>query len=324
MRHKLGILLVAMLLASVMFQIAAAAGPKDSWLSKTNMPSVREGLTVTEVAGKIYVIDGYGIVGGSFVGDTNRNEVYDPTTDSWAVKTPAPTVRAELTAAAHANKIYVLGGRHIGVLDTNEIYNTVTDTWITGAPMPTNRAGLASAAVGNKIYAIGGRDSTAPQPYPPFGVLGTVEVYDIATDTWTTVAPLNAPRSDLVAVSHGGKIYAIGGWDGNQVVGTVEVYNPTKDTWTTLTSMSIPRSNLVADVKGNTIYAIGGHDGVTGNLGANEAFNIAKGTWSPKASMITARSEMDSAIVGDKIYVIGGGIFGALIGGDLNEAYIAG
>lgn len=323
MRHKLGILLVAMLLASVMFQIAAAAGPKDSWLSKANMPSVREGLTVTEVAGKIYVIDGYGILAdGTFVGDTNINEVYDPTTDSWAAKTPAPTVRAELTAAAHANKIYVLGGRSfIGVLDTNEIYNTVTDTWITGAPMPTKRAGLASAALGNKIYAIGGRDSGTPQSG---NVLGTVEVYDIATDTWTTVAPLNAPRSDLVAVSHGGKIYAIGGWDGTKVVGTVEVYNPTKDTWTTLTSMSIPRSNLVADVKGNTIYAIGGHDGVIGNLAANEAFNIAKGTWSPKASMITARSEMDSAIVGDKIYVIGGGIFGALIGGNLNEAYIAG
>ena len=58
MRNKLGIFIVAMLLASVMFQIAVAATSKDSWLSKANMPSIREGLTVTEVAGKTYVIDG--------------------------------------------------------------------------------------------------------------------------------------------------------------------------------------------------------------------------------------------------------------------------
>lgn len=322
MKNKLGTITVAILVVFAMFQIAVAQAPKDSWLSRANMPSTREGLTVTPVDGKIYAIAGYGIVGGVFVGDTNITQEYNPATDTWTNKTPAPTIRAELTAAAHANKIYVLGGRSIGVLNTNEIYDVSMDTWSTGAPMPTARAGLASAALGNKIYAIGGRTTTGPRPVGAAFVLSTVEVYDIATDTWTAVAPLSVPRSDLVAVAHGGNIYAIGGWNGTIEVGTVEVYDPTTDTWTSAASMPTARSNLVADVKGNTIYAIGGYTGV--NLNTNEAYDIAKGTWSAKAPMITARSEMDSARVGDKIYVIGGGIFGALTGGNLNEAYIAG
>lgn len=323
MKNKLGTITVAILVVFAMLQMAVAQAPKDSWLSKANMTSTREGLTVTPVDGKIYAIAGYGFVGGVFVGDTNITQEYDPATNTWTNKTPAPTIRAELTAAAHANKIYVLGGRSIGVLSTNEIYDVAMDTWSTGAPMPTARAGLASAALGNKIYAIGGRTTGAPQPFGAAFVLNTTEVYDIATDTWATVAPLNVARSDLIAVAHGGKIYAIGGWNGTNVAGTVEVYNPTTNTWTLAAPMPTARSNLVADVKGNTIYAIGGHTGVS-LLNTTEAYDIAKGTWSTRAPMITARAEMDSAIVGDKIYVIGGGIFGALIGGNLNEAYIAG
>lgn len=321
MKTKLAIT-VAILVIFAMFQIALAQAPKDSWLGMANMSSTREGLTVTPVDGKIYAIAGYGIVGGVFVGDTNITQEYDPATNTWTNKTPAPTIRAELTAAEYGGMIYVLGGRHIGVENTNEIYNVGADAWSTGAPMPTARAGLASAAMGGKIYAIGGRTATGPRPLGAAFVLSTVEVYDIATDTWTTAAPLNVARSDLVAVAHGGRIYAIGGWNGVTQMGTVEVYDPTTDTWTSAASMPTARSNLVADVKGNTIYAIGGYTGV--NLNTNEAYDIAKGTWSTKASMTTARSEMDSARVGDKIYVIGGGIFGALTGGNLNEAYIAG
>lgn len=326
MKNRLGTIIVAILVVFVMLQIAMAAAPKDSWLSKANMPSIREGLTVTAVDGKIYAIDGYGKVGGMFVGETDINEVYDPTTDSWTSKMPAPTRRCELTAAAHGGKIYVLGGRGplSAILTTNEIYDVAADTWSTGAPMLTARAGLASAALGNKIYAIGGRTGAIPRSGP---VLNTVEVYDIATGTWTIVAPLKVARSDLVAVAHGGKIYAIGGWDGTNAVGTVEVYNPTKDIWTIATPMPTARSNLAADVKGNSIYAIGGlsADPVPTYLSTTEAYNIAKGTWdTTKAPMPTARTEMDSARVGDKIYVIGGGIFGALIGGNVNEAYIAG
>ena len=321
MKNRLGTIIVAILVVFVMLQIAMAAAPKDSWLSKANMPSIREGLTVTAVDGKIYAIDGYGIVGGTFVGDTNITEVYDPTTNSWTTKAPAPTKRAELTAAAHGGKIYVLGGRFVGVLTTNEIYDVAANTWSTGAPMLTARAGLASAALGNKIYAIGGRTGTAPRSPT---VLNTVEVYDIATGTWTSVAALNEARSDLVAVAHGGRIYAIGGWNGTNATGTVEVYNPTKNIWTTATPMPTARSNLVADVKGNSIYAIGGlDDSGMGYLNTTEAYNIKKDTWDTKAPMPTARAEMDSARVGDKIYVIGGGIFGALIGGNVTEAYIA-
>ena len=325
MKNKWRIMAIAMIMVFATFQLTVASAPKDSWISKTNMSSTREGLTVTAVDGKIYVIDGYGYVGGNFVGETNITQVYDPATDSWINKTSSPTRRCELTATAHHDKIYVFGGRGINnnLLNITEIYSTTTDTWMTGMPMPTARAGLASASIGHKIYVIGGRNTTAPRPIGGMYVMNTVEVYDMVTNTWSSATSLNKARSDLVAVAHGGKIYAIGGWDGTNVVATVEVYNPTKDTWTMLTDMPTARSNLVAETKGNTIYAIGGVNDSLTYLDTTEAYNIAKGKWTAKAPMITARSEMDCARIGDKIYVIGGGIYGALIGGNLNEAYIA-
>lgn len=68
--------------------------------------------------------------------------------------------------------------------------------------MPTPRAFLAAASVNGKIYAIGGDEVDAQT---------AVEVYDAATNTWTTVAPLPNGRGDLAVAGANGKIYAIGG-----------------------------------------------------------------------------------------------------------------
>ena len=71
--------------------------------------------------------------------------------------------------------------------------------------MPTPRSFFAAAVVSDKIYAIGG----VAQNVGP--VLGAVEEYDPATDTWTRKADMPNPRSGTAAASVKGKIYLIGG-----------------------------------------------------------------------------------------------------------------
>ncbi len=90
--------------------------------------------------------------------------------------------------------------------------------------MPTSRQALSTSALYGTIYAIGG--------YVP-GVAGypgvaTVEVYDPATDTWTTAPDLPTgrfgPRTSVVD----GRIYVIGGiarWI-TTAYETVEEYDP--------------------------------------------------------------------------------------------------
>ncbi|KAH6940664.1 hypothetical protein HPB50_004083 [Hyalomma asiaticum] len=47
------------------------------------------------------------------------------------------------------------------------------------------------------------------------------------------VAPLNTRRSALSAAVLDGKIYALGGYDGQEYLSTVEVYDPATNVWTT-------------------------------------------------------------------------------------------
>ena len=68
--------------------------------------------------------------------------------------------------------------------------------------MPTARHSLAASVVNDRIYTFGGGEPGAP--------LGTVEVYDPATDAWTVKADM--PRHGLAFDSRAlaGSIYGVG------------------------------------------------------------------------------------------------------------------
>ena len=113
------------------------------------------------------------------------------------------------------------------MFDTLVAFDLPSQTWTKLASLPpyTNpngalkadkKAGLGVAALNGEIYAIGGRNvQDGPcSPRKPTGVLGSVEKYDIASDTWTEVAPLPTPRSDVAAVAIGSKIWVFGGCTG--------------------------------------------------------------------------------------------------------------
>src|SRR5712664_2063450 len=105
-----------------------------------------------------------------------------------------------------------------GNTNQTRLYNISTDSWSTGA-----------AVIDDGIFVIGGRQSTSgPCSGGPY--LETVEKYDIDTDTWSAVAPLPNPRSDMAAVAHGGKVFVFGGCTGTasapSVTKEVDMYDP--------------------------------------------------------------------------------------------------
>jgi hypothetical protein len=119
--------------------------------------------------------------------------------------------------------------------------------------MPTARGALSTSVVDGKIYAIGG------VPYNGGAAFSTVEVYDPATDTWTTKAPMPTARAIFLSSCEvNGIIYVIGGINGERAFSTVEAYDPATDTWTEKTSMPEVRGMFATSVVGGKIYAIGG------------------------------------------------------------------
>lgn len=54
---------------------------------------------------------------------------------------------------------------------------------------------------------------------------------------WKQIASMNVKRSRVALTANMGKLYAIGGYDGESNLSTVEVYDPEKDTWNFVSSM---------------------------------------------------------------------------------------
>jgi len=288
------------------FTFASGGYAQATWTPLTPVPSPTEGMTVGGI-GKT-IIAAYGASAGT---DTNVTRLYNITADSWSsgLSGPAPArSEAAYGDTTHAGFLYVIGGGDTGgaVFSDLNRYDPVMDVWATLAPMPTPRAGAVAAAVDNTIYVIGGR-GTAAGPCNAGPYLATVEKYDIDTNTWSPVRSLPAPRSDVGAVAHGGKIYVFGGCTGNATVtDEVLVYNPETDTWTPgLAPMPTARASFAAGRKGQNVYTIGGTDGASAT-DVNEVYNISGDSWSTSTPMPTARVETGAHSHGGRVYVVGG------------------
>jgi len=183
----------------------------DTWKRKSDMPTPRTGLSTSAVNGKIYAIGGRDVAGQAL----SIIEEYDPVADKWKKKDDMPFPRTYSTSVVNV-MIYAMSY----AFGTVEEYDPATDTWTEKANVPTTRD-FSTSAVNGRVYAIGG---CPPNWLPGDPFLSTVEEYDPATDTWMKKADMPTARSCSTSVVNG-KIYAIGGYDGNRILSTVEEYD---------------------------------------------------------------------------------------------------
>jgi N-acetylneuraminic acid mutarotase len=188
--------------------------------------------------------------------------------------------------------------------------------------MPTARSGFGVAVVDGKIYAIGGYNGTHR--------LDVNEMYDPATDTWTTKKSMPTARGGHAIAVYQNKIYVIGGVIGESdpftsgYTGVNEVYDPLTDTWETMEPMPTARESLDANVVGDKIYLIGGVRYCNvfpfqQYTSVNQVYDPSNDSWSTKMSTSTNAVYYASAAVDNKIYVMGGYSSGYFV--RLNQIY---
>ena len=233
-------------------------------------------------------------------------------TGQWQSVASMPMARGGLVVVRGPDgRFYAIGGYGStafgsSYLSTVEIYDPKTNAWTTGAPMPTRR-GYMAATLGpdGLIYVIGGSNRAGDSG---LSWLNTVEAYDPATNSWTTVASVSIPRYGLAAVTGSdGLIYAIGGNSGG-VDNTVEAYNSQTHSWASVAPLPTARSGLAA-VQGSDgrIYAIGGQGSKGNSLNTVEAYDPKTNSWASVAPLPTARSGLAAVQGSDgRIYAIGG------------------
>jgi N-acetylneuraminic acid mutarotase len=298
--------LAAGLCCALLASLAAGAQAEGTWQSLAPLPEATEGLSAANVGNRI--VAAYG--DGELLGDSTQTLIYNIADDSWSSGPNAPGPgSAEGIAVSHGDSVYALGGRNGAGTDNNR-FTPETETWTTLAPLPKGRDGLGAAVVGNSIYAVGGRPETGG-PCSGSEQFADVERYDIASNTWSTVAPLPTPRSDVGAIAHGGKIYVFGGCKEGaaSVTGEVDIYSRTKNSWSEGAPMPTPRAGFYGiGIKGDDIYVMGGLDAGGKASSANEVYDISDNSWSVDTPMTHPRGEMGVASHGGRIYTIGGGI----------------
>lgn len=268
-----------------------------------SMPTLREDVVAILVNSKIYCIGGYN---GSD-GWSNKVEIYDINLNTWSVGANIPVGRNIFGCCAVNNKIYCIGGmeRSSGIY-TNSlyIYDVVTNTWSTGSNMPTARYGLSSVVFNNKIYCFGGYGNTTYQP-----MMGTylplIEIYDIATNTWSTGSSVPEMFHSAGCVINGTKVYIIGGSRSNSTYcNHVNIYDIATNTWSIGSNMPTARYAFGCSSVGNKIYCFGGD--LSKIYDTVEIYDIDTNTWSTSTKMVKMIRGMGCTNAANRIYCIGG------------------
>jgi hypothetical protein len=187
-------------------------------------------------------------------------------------------------------KFYETGGQSPDgtlVVGAMSRFNPATNSWESVAPMPVPVGQNSVGADGGKVFVAGGCPVCAGLGYV---ITNTLQIYDIASNSWSFGAPLPAAVEAAAGVALNGKFYVIGGDDISDSGRTTYIYNVATNTWST--GAQIPdaqgRTNTYATTTNGLIYVFGGATWVGGALGnvidTMISYNPGSNTWTQLAS----------------------------------------
>ncbi|HEX7004742.1 MAG TPA: kelch repeat-containing protein [Trueperaceae bacterium] len=222
----------------------------DEWRVLEPLPLPLHHTAAVGVGGRVLVAGGYTDL--EFRSDNSAAWAFDPTSGSWERIADMPAPRAAHALVEIAGLVYAVGGAGPR---SEELwaYDPSADSWRTDlAAMPTPREHLTAVAIDGLLYAIGGRVGRRN--------LAVVEVYDPATDSWTSAPPVPTARSGHGAAVVAGEIHVAGGEDlaADVALDSHEVFDPVAGQWRVAVPLPSPRHGLASAGAGGRWYLIGG------------------------------------------------------------------
>ncbi|XP_006821509.1 kelch-like protein 40 [Saccoglossus kowalevskii] len=190
-------------------------------------------------------------------------QYHDPTTSRWhAIQSlPKPIGLPACTTAAADNTIYVAGGILYPWEDSTDLcysYDHRKNKWLQRQSMQVPRSYFTLETVDGQVYAVGGLNTLHDDQK---SVVDTIECNDMNSDEWHIVTTLPEPVYGHASVTHGGKIYIIGGVrTGTLISKKLMCYDPKANIWKELAPMKNPRALCSAAIKDGCLFVVGGLD----------------------------------------------------------------
>ena len=244
----------------------------DLWTRIADMPEPVTHANAVRYGTRVFFVGGF--VGTNPAPVTDKMYVYNLLSDTWtsAAWPVLPEKRGGGALIELNGRLHYIGGyledritsaADHWVLDMSqpgEVWNT-TDY----APLPLARGHFAAIEVGGLIYVIGGQVGHDPfvNPNPPWNMVwpadqDRVEVYDLATNTWTQLASLPFPRSHFEGGTyvHHGDIVIAGGRSSSLYADALDEltsYSIAADSWSELAPLPEPLLAPVVQPIGATL-----------------------------------------------------------------------
>jgi hypothetical protein len=268
--------------------------------------------------------DGRVLIAGGYVSPgvlTGSCEIYDPGTGVWAPTGSLSTPRQFHQGVVLANgNVLVVGGLGMDgkgsfvTLGSAELYDSATGQWKSAGSLVTARYLHTTTLLGDgRVLVTGGAaESSSGQNQPQFA---SAEIYDPASNGWTSAAPMSVTRSAHAAtLLNTGQVLITGGWSPAGTPSfTGELYDAKKDQWTATARMRAPRANhtttLLADA---SVLAVGGN----GNWVVAERYDPATATWTAVPELNEGRTYHSATLLGDGSVLVAGGA-------DVTDTYLS-
>lgn len=196
------------------------------------------------------------------------------------------------------------------------IYDQATNAWTQTSQM--NLASGYGAPVvlddGNVLFTGGGLQ--ADEDPDTFMTLSACQIYDPATNQWSSVAPMLESHAEHTAtLLADGSVLVVGGVTGrgesasiSGATNDVERYNPTTNTWTRVGSEKTPRiSRSVVLLRDGRVMVVSGNDGRAHYLSSAELFDPKTDSWSLTAPMNDAHDGASATVLLDGDVLLAGG-----------------
>lgn len=220
---------------------------------------------------------------------------------AWQPRTPAPTPRQEVAAAAADGRVWVIGGLTAsGATTLVETYDPATDRWAPGPALPVALHHASATTFRGEVVVAGGflaGDDLYARP--------SARVIALRGGRWVDLPPLRRPRGAAAAAVAGDRLAIVGGRDSAALIGPTEVFDGTA--WRDAAPIPTRRDHLSAVSDGRTLFVAAGRFLSAGAItAAFERYDPAADAWDRLPAVPTARGGQAAALVGGRVVVAGG------------------
>jgi len=172
------------------------------WVKGPPLHHARAAAAAVVVGNQIVVVGGR--TGGRFPAEVKSTEIFNG--KSWHDAPAIPVPGDHLAAVTDGTYVYAIGGRTLVPTANHSAvqrFDPATGHWTQLTPLPVADSDIGAAYISGQLITFGGENGLT--------VYNTVRDYNLASKTWSTLAPLPDPRHGMAVAVVGNTIYAMDG-----------------------------------------------------------------------------------------------------------------